>query len=145
MSKAVLFKGIWFSINMQFSCIWLIDRTQSGATTPGQGGPGSNSNKGVLCIPQSSSITGTSPSDCLVSYLGYSLGEESHPSAEKQLVYSTTLANWATYKYAHTYMNIYCWNYFFCNRNIFLEGTFMVVTSGRKWWDFRNWHCLLRE
>ena len=35
---------------------------------PGQGGPGSDGNKGVLHIPQSSSITGTSPSDCLVSY-----------------------------------------------------------------------------
>ena len=40
----------------------------SGATTLGQRGPGSNSNEGVLCIPQNSSITGTSPSDCLVSY-----------------------------------------------------------------------------
>ena len=29
--------------------------------------------KGVLRIPQSSSITGTSPSDCFVSYLGHSL------------------------------------------------------------------------
>ena len=33
-----------------------------------QSGPGSNGNKDVLYIPQSSSITGTSPSDCLVSY-----------------------------------------------------------------------------
>ena len=30
--------------------------------------------KGVLHIPQSSSIAGTSPSDCLVSYPGHSLG-----------------------------------------------------------------------
>ena len=35
----------------------------SGATTPGQCEPGSDGNKEVLCIPQSSSITGTSPSD----------------------------------------------------------------------------------
>ena len=35
---------------------------------PGQSGPGSNGNEGVLNIPQSSSITGTSQSDCLVSY-----------------------------------------------------------------------------
>ena len=35
---------------------------------PLQTRPGSNGNKGLLCIPQSSSITGTSPSDCLVSY-----------------------------------------------------------------------------
>ena len=48
--------------------------TLSGATTPGQSGPGSNGNEGVLRIPQSHSITGTSPSDCLVSYPGHSLG-----------------------------------------------------------------------
>ena len=40
----------------------------SGATTPDQSGPGSDGNKRVLRIPQSSSIAGTSPSDCLVSY-----------------------------------------------------------------------------
>ena len=47
--------------------------TLSGATSPGQSGPGSNSNEGVLRIPQSSSITGTSPSDCLGSYRGHLL------------------------------------------------------------------------
>ena len=56
---------------MQFSSIWPIDRALSGATTPGQSGPGSNGNEGVLYIPESSSITRTSPSDCLVSYLGH--------------------------------------------------------------------------
>ena len=44
------------------------------ATIPGQSGPRSDGNEGVLRIPQSSSITGTSPSDCLVSYPGHSLG-----------------------------------------------------------------------
>ena len=39
-----------------------------------QSGPGSYGNKRVLHIPQSSSITEASPSDCLVSYLGHSLG-----------------------------------------------------------------------
>ena len=34
----------------------------SGATTPGQSGPGSDDNEGVLHIPQSSSITETAPS-----------------------------------------------------------------------------------
>ena len=63
--------------------------------TPGQSGPGSNANEEVLCIPQSSSITETSPSDCLVSYPGHSLGE-SYPSAEMQLVYSATPAEWAS-------------------------------------------------
>ena len=39
---------------------------------------GSDGNNGVLRIAQSSSITGTSPSDCLVSYLGHSLGSVLH-------------------------------------------------------------------
>ena len=42
----------------------------SGATSPGQSGPGSDGNERVLHIPQSSSITGT---DCLVSYPGHLL------------------------------------------------------------------------
>ena len=42
--------------------------TLLGATTPGQSRPRSNGNEEVLCIPQSPSITGISPSDCLVSY-----------------------------------------------------------------------------
>ena len=46
----------------------------SGSTTLGQCGHGSDGNKGVLRIPQSSSITGTSPSDRSVSYPGHSLG-----------------------------------------------------------------------
>ena len=50
-----------------------IDRALSGATIPGQSGPGSDSNEGVLHIPLSFSITGTSPSDWLVSYPGHSL------------------------------------------------------------------------
>ena len=44
------------------------------------------------CIPHSSSITGASPSDYLVSYLGHSLGK-SYPSAEMQSVYSVALAD----------------------------------------------------
>ena len=52
-----------------------MDRALSGATTLGQSGPGSDGNKGVLRIPQSSGIIGTSPSDCLVSYPGHSLGK----------------------------------------------------------------------
>ena len=54
--------------------IFNIDRALSGATTPGQNGPGSNGNEGVLRIPQSFSIAGISPSDCLVSYPRHSLG-----------------------------------------------------------------------
>ena len=66
--KTVLFQTIQFSVSTKFSFIRPIDRTLSGATRPGQSGPGSDGNEGVLRIPQSSSITEASPSDCLVSY-----------------------------------------------------------------------------
>ena len=56
--------------------------------------PGNNGKGGVLRIPQSSSITEASPSDCSLSYPGQSL-RESNPSAEKQSVYSTAPADWA--------------------------------------------------
>ena len=59
---------------MQISSIKLIDRALSNATIPSRSGPGSNDNEGVLCIPQSPSITGTALSDCLVSHLVHSLG-----------------------------------------------------------------------
>ena len=74
---------------MQFSSIWPIDRTLSGATNPDKSGPGSDGNEGVLCIPQNSSITGTSPSDCLALYPGHSWGGVSPPPphAEMQSVY----------------------------------------------------------
>ena len=55
---------------MQFSFIWPIEgvwKDLSGATTPGQSELGSDGNEGVLRIPPSSSIAGTSPFDYLVS------------------------------------------------------------------------------
>ena len=73
---------------MSNSSICPRDRNLSGASALGQSGPGSDANEGVFCIPQSSSITEASLSDCLVSYLGHSLGE-SYPSAEMQSMYST--------------------------------------------------------
>ena len=80
---------------MSNNSIWPIDKTLSGATTPGQSGPGSN--EWVLCIPQSSSITEASPSVCLVSYPRHLLGQ-SYLSAEMQLVYSAATADWARMK-----------------------------------------------
>ena len=73
MSKIVLFQAFPSSISTQFCSIRSIDRALSGVTTRVQSGSRSYGNEGVLRIPQSSSITGTSPSDCLVSYLGHSL------------------------------------------------------------------------
>ena len=70
-----------------------MNRTLSGATTPGQSGPGSDGNEGVLRIPQSSSISGASPSDCFLS-LDTRWSRESYPSAEVASVYSTATADW---------------------------------------------------
>ena len=95
MSKTVPFQTMHFSISTQFSSVWPMDRTLSCTTTTGQSAPGIDGNKGVLRIPQSSSITGASASDCLVSYPGYSL-EKFYPSAEKQSVYSAAPADWAS-------------------------------------------------
>ena len=81
-------------MSTQFSSIWPIDRTLSGAITLGLSRPGSDGNEVVLRIPQSSSITGTSASDCLVSYPRHSLREYCI-YAEMQSVYSTALADWA--------------------------------------------------
>ena len=53
------------------SFIWPIDKTLSSAITLDQSGPGSNGNEGVLCIPQNSSISGTTPSNCLMSKDSY--------------------------------------------------------------------------
>ena len=79
--QTVLFQTIQFSIITQFSSIRPIDRTLSGATTPGQSETGCVSHDRVLRIPQSYTITEASPSDCFVSYPEHSL-EESYPSAE---------------------------------------------------------------
>ena len=59
--------------------------------------------KGVLCISQRFSVTGASPSDCLVSYPKHSLGE-SYPSAEIQSVYSAAPANWAKNNIKYSYL-----------------------------------------
>ena len=88
----VLFQTIQFSISTQFSSIWPINRILLGATTLGLSRPGSNGNEGVL---ESSSIIGTSPSDCFASYTGHLL-EESYLLAEKQLVYFPAPVNRAT-------------------------------------------------
>ena len=84
--------------------------------------------KGYSAFPQSSSITGTLPSDCFVSYPGYSSGE-SYPSAEVQSVYSTAPADWAmdifiaisfflsfflSFFASHVFFCKLCYSIFFC-------------------------------
>ena len=69
--KFSIYKQFYFKqFSTQFNSIWPIDRTLLAATTSGQSEPGSDGNEGVPHIPQSSSITGTSLSNCLVSYPG---------------------------------------------------------------------------
>ena len=53
---------------MQISSNWPIERALSGSTIRSQSGPGNDGNEGVLCIPQNSNITGTSPSYFLAEY-----------------------------------------------------------------------------
>ena len=48
--KTVQFQAIQFSISTQFSSNWPIDKTLSGATTPGQSGPGNYGIEEELCI-----------------------------------------------------------------------------------------------
>ena len=48
--------------------------TISGSTIMGDSGVGSDGTEGVLRIPQSSSINGTSPWKFLVLYTGHSMG-----------------------------------------------------------------------
>ena len=47
---------------MSNSSVWCIDSSLSGVTTTGKSRPGTNRNERVICIPQSSSITGVSSS-----------------------------------------------------------------------------------
>ena len=73
-----------FNISTQFCSILPIDRTLSRATTPEQSWPANDGNKGVQNILQSSGITGTSPSNRLVSYPEHTL-RESYSSTEMQV------------------------------------------------------------
>ena len=72
--------------------IWSIDRTLSGATTPGQRGPASNGNERVLHIPQISKARALSL-DSLMSYPGYSL--VGVLPLCRDAMYSTAPADWA--------------------------------------------------
>ena len=68
--KTVLFQAIQFRISTKFSSIWPIDRALSGATTPEQWTWERWQYRGTLHYPKALELL----SDCLVSYLGYSLG-----------------------------------------------------------------------
>ena len=82
---------MYHSVEISSSFIWPVDWTLSDATTAGQSRPWINGNEGVLCIPQSSSITEASTLDSLESYCCW---EESYSSTEMQSVFSTAPADW---------------------------------------------------
>ena len=96
--KLVPFQTIQFSISIQFSSIWPIERTHSCATTLGQNGLVSNSNEGILCIFQSSSFTEASSSDCLESNLEHSSGRSSccilQPKPTGQYYFCSRYTTW---------------------------------------------------
>ena len=94
-SQTVLIQTIQLSISTQFSFLQPIVSALSGILA--RSGPGSDGNERVACIPESPNITWTSPSDCLVSYLGHSL-ERSYPFSEVQSVYSTARADRAIHR-----------------------------------------------
>ena len=74
-NNSIYHKSFVFTVEMTNSSISNRDRTLLGATTLGQSGLGSDDNEEVLHILQSSSITGASPSDYLMSYPGHLLGQ----------------------------------------------------------------------
>ena len=76
---------------MSNSSNWLTDQVPNQVLTL----QGTMAMKRVHRIPQRSIITGTLPSDCLMSYPGHLLMKGSYPFAEMQSVYSTGPADWA--------------------------------------------------
>ena len=80
----------------------------------------------VLCIPQSSSITGASPLDYVMSYPGHSLmWFGSYSSAGMLSVYSTAPAVWAiqTIRLQIIYIYIYIYIYIICKRIVCIAQT----------------------
>ena len=86
------FQTIQFSMSrlltvwMSNSSIWPIDKNLSGATSPGQSGPGSNRKNRILHIRKIFK-GGVSLSVSVMSYPGNSLGGGFWPSSEMQSVY----------------------------------------------------------
>ena len=77
------------------SLFYLTHRTKSGATSPGQSGPGGYGNEVVRYNLQISKAS-ASPSDIFMSYLEYSLGRGFNSSTEIQALSPTTSLDWAT-------------------------------------------------
>ena len=100
---------------MSNSSIWPIDRILSGATTTGQSGL----NERVFYIPQRSSITGTSPSDCLMSYSRHTFRSLSYHSGivankcftiNNRAISRNAMKHWKyTFDYNQTFVKNHIW------------------------------------
>ena len=122
---------------MPNSSIWSIDRTLSVATSMGQSGPGSDGNKGVLHISQSSSITGASLSDCLVSYPRHSMGAEVVPSPQR--CSWCILQSWVMFfKFFFTLFKIVGF-YLLLSMIYFLRQFYCILIQAIWSDDFYNW------
>ena len=124
------------------SSIWPIDGIPSGATTPDQSGPGSDSNEGVIRIPQISSITGASASGFWVSYPGHWL-VGGYPSAEIQSLYSTAPADWTS-----SFGNSEYWS-LSCNEETLSSHLKKIITwpskSNKKRWTLQLYSRSVRD
>ena len=117
--------------------------TLSGTTTPGQSGPWNE--EGVLCIPQISCNTGTSPSDCIASYPRHTL-EESYLSAEIQSVYSIVPADWSINRiwdiYHRNLRDVLCAYmiiiFFYRNKTSILMTHNLIIYMRTKMIDIKN-------
>ena len=127
--KTVLFQTIQFRISTQLSSIWSIDRTLPLQTRVDLG---MMAMKGYSTL--SFSITGASPSDCLVSYPGDVFGE-SYPSAAMQSEYFTAPSDcanleWLQLYFPFVYFNIdYLVNWLHVN----LSGVILYLEVREQW------------
>ena len=130
---------------MSNSFIWPIDWALSGATIPGQSESVRDGNEEVFHIPQSTSITGASPSDCLVWYPGHLLWSGLiHPPRDSQYVLQP-LADWAQIIWIYTYKDklidkIAKVIIQVLNQIEFSSFCFLILASCKikktKWWKF---------
>ena len=128
----------------------------SGATTPGQGEPGNDSNEGVHRISQRPSITGTSPSDCLVSYIQDTLAGGGSPLSREavSVLYSPSQQGKLTTVYKLFVLGMFGLVWFHFNGISTLVGNLIPKSSlyknssifGLVWFGLVLWyinHCRL--
>ena len=123
---------------MSHSSVWHIHRSQLGATTLSPSGPGNDDNEGVLHIPQSYK-PGNSLSDCLMTYLIYSLGGGLTSQQRCSRFIPLPQPTWLKYYKRSCDFNFHCTDicYTFILFSLsfeilFLKSTFYSRLNGRK-------------